>query len=41
MFDLIKSYYSRGLWSDSMVRMAVRLGRITQSEYTIITDKNY
>ena len=41
MFNLIKSYYSRGLWSDSMVRMAVRLNRISAEEYKDITGQDY
>lgn len=41
MFDLIKGYYNRGLWSDSMVRMAVRLNRITPEEYKEITGNDY
>lgn len=41
MFNLVNGYYIRGLWSDSMVRMAVRLGRIAREEYTMITGNEF
>lgn len=33
MFDKIKSYYDRGLWTAEQVRNAVIKGKITEAEY--------
>lgn len=40
-FKTIKSNYDRKLWSDAMVRMAVKKGIITKEQYTEITGKEF
>ena len=40
-FKTIKSNYDKGLWSKSMVRMAVRKGIITAEQFTEITGEQY
>ena len=40
-FETIKKNFDRGLWSISMVKMAVRKGVITKAEYREITGKVY
>ena len=40
-FITIKSNYDKGLWSKSMVRMAVRKGVITAEQFTEITGEQY
>lgn len=40
-FKTIKSNYDKGLWSKSMVRMAVRKGVITDEQFTEITGEQY
>ena len=40
-YATIKRNYERGLWTDSMVRMAVRKGIITKAQYTEITGEKY
>lgn len=40
-FETIKKNYDRGLWSVSMVKMAVRKGIITKEQYKEITGKDY
>ena len=40
-YERIKYYYEAGLWSDPMVKMAVRKGVITKEQYTDITGKEY
>ena len=40
-YETIKKNYDRGLWSLSMVKMAVRKGLITAEQYTEITGKEY
>lgn len=40
-FETIKRNYDRSLWSDVMVKMAVRKGIITREQYTEITGKEY
>ena len=40
-FQTIKSNYDKGLWSKSMVRMAVRKGVITAEQFTEITGEQY
>lgn len=39
--DRIKKYYDLGLWSDAMVGMAVKMGKITAEQYTTITGQAY
>lgn len=40
-YDTIKSNYDKGLWSASMVAIAVRKGLITKDEYHEITGYVY
>ena len=40
-FRTIKSNYDKGLWSKSMVRIAVRKGVITAEQFTEITGEQY
>lgn len=40
-FETIKKNYDRGLWSVSMVKMAVRKGIVTKEQYKEITGKDY
>ena len=40
-FKTIKSNYDKGLWSKSMVRIAVRKGVITAEQFTEITGEQY
>lgn len=40
-FATVKRNYDRGLWSAAMVKMAVRKGIITKSQYQEITGKPY
>ena len=41
MFEKIKSYYERGLWTLDMVRNAVTKGRLTRVEFYEITGVEY
>lgn len=40
-YETIKKNFERGLWSASMVKMAVRKGIITKEQYTEITGKQF
>lgn len=40
-FETIKRNYDRGLWSASMVKMAVKKGIITKAQYSEITGEDY
>lgn len=40
-FATIKRNYDKGLWSMTMVKMAVKKGIITKEEYQEITGKAY
>lgn len=40
-YEKVKTYYDRGLWSESMVRNAVVKGWITSDEFTEITGEPY
>lgn len=40
-YETIKKNFERGLWSASMVKMAVRKGIITKEQYTEITEKQF
>lgn len=40
-YDTIKLNYDRGLWSETMVAVAVQKGIITQNEFKEITGKTY
>lgn len=40
-YNTIKKNYERGLWSEAMVKMAVRKGVITKEQYEEITGQAY
>ena len=40
-FERVKYYYTAGLWSIQMVKMAVRKGVITKEQYKEITGSDY
>lgn len=40
-FEMIKKNFDRGLWNDSMVRVAVVKGVITEAQFTEITGVAY
>ena len=40
-FEMIKRNYDRGLWTEAMVRMAVRKGVITAEQFMEIVGKVY
>lgn len=40
-FERVKYYFKAGLWSKSMVKMAVKKGVITKEQYTEITGDLY
>lgn len=40
-FELIKRNYDRGLWTKTMVRVAVRKGVITKEQFAQITGEEY
>lgn len=40
-FKTIKKNYDKGLWSISMVKMAVRKGIITKEQFKEITGESY
>lgn len=40
-YDMIKKNYNKGLWSESMVKLAVEKSVITKEDYTEITGKSY
>ena len=40
-FDTVKSNYTNGLWSEAMVRIAVRKGIITKEQFELIVNKPY
>lgn len=40
-FELIKRNYDRGLWTKTMVRLAVRKGVITKEQFAQITGEAY
>ena len=40
-YKMVKRNYDRGLWSISMVKMAVKKGVITKEEYKEITGEVY
>ena len=40
-FNTVKKNYDKGLWTVTMVRVAVRKGIITKTEFKKITGKSY
>ena len=41
MYEKIKEYYERGLWSEQRVRQAVAKGAITSEQFREITGKDF
>ena len=41
MYDKIKKYYDKGIWSEQRVRDAVAKGVITPAQFKEITGKDY
>ncbi len=37
----VKEYYDSGFWNITMVKNAVKKGKITKDEYAIITGEKY
>ena len=40
-YKMIKRNYEKGLWTKTMVKMAVKKGVITKEEYKEITSEEY
>lgn len=40
-YELIKRNFQRGLWTEAMVRIAVKKGVITKEQFHEITGKQY
>ena len=40
-YERVKYYYDAGLWNKSMVKMSVRKGIITKTQYKEITGEDY
>lgn len=40
-YERVKAHYEAGLWSEPMVKMAVRKGVITKEQYKEITGRDY
>ena len=40
-YEIIKRNYERGLWNETMVRIAVKKGAITADQFKEITGKDY
>ena len=40
-FETIKNNFNKGLWNETMVRVAVRKGVITKDEFKEIVGKEY
>lgn len=40
-YEIIKDNFERRLWSEKMVRIAVKKGVITKKQFTEITQKAY
>lgn len=40
-FEMIKRNYDRGLWTEAMVRMAVKKGVISKDQFKEIVGKAY
>ena len=41
MYEKVKKWYERGLWSEARVKNAVAKGVITADEFKAITGKDY
>lgn len=40
-FETVKKNYEKGLWTKTLVKMAVKKGIITKEQYTEITGEAY
>lgn len=40
-FDQVKNYFNMKMWNETRVRNAVKMGWITEDEFTEITGKDY
>lgn len=40
-YDQVKGYFSMKMWNETRVRNAVKMGWITEAEFTEITGKEY
>ena len=40
-YELVKRNFDRGLWTEQMVRLAVRKGVITKEQFKEITGQDY
>lgn len=40
-YEMVKQNFKKGLWSEAMVRVAVRKGVITKAEFKEITGKDF
>ena len=40
-YEIIERNYTRGLWTRTMVRIAVRKGVITKEQYKTLTGEEY
>ena len=41
MFEIVKRYYDKGIYSNNDVKKFVKVGKITQEEYQEITGEQY
>lgn len=41
MYDIVRDYYSKGIYNDANVATFVRAGKITKAEYEQITGQPY
>ena len=41
MYDIVRDYYNKGIYTDTNVATFVRAGKITEAEYEQITGQPY
>ena len=41
MYDIVRDYYSKGIYTDANVATFVRAGKITAEQYEQITGQSY
>ena len=41
MYDIVRDYYSKGIYNDDNVSTFVKAGKITEAEYEQITGQPY
>lgn len=41
MFDVVKRYYDKGIYSNEDVKKFVLAGKLTSEQYKLITDEDY